>query len=49
MQKGLLSDSVISYLAELCESGKVDAVPGWTSPSRTVSKLCFRRTRSASA
>ena len=38
----LLSDSVIGYLAELCESGKVDAVLGGP-PCRTVSKLRFRR------
>ena len=38
----LLNDSVISYLAELCESGKVDAVLGGP-PCRTVSKLRFRR------
>ena len=38
----LLSDSVISCLAELCESGKVDAVVGGP-PCRTVSKLRFRR------
>ena len=40
----LLSDSVIGYLAELCESSKVDAVLGGP-PCRTVSKLRFRRPR----
>ena len=38
----LLSDQLVSFLAELCEKGTVDVILGGP-PCRTVSKLRFRQ------